>query len=838
MFIERLNYEPAFDTVHSVFSEAVRAYIQSAQTIARQDEFKVVHCVLKKFPKGQERDAVKQLSMYHPHNLVVFSDRDFSEFHFTNLRYIKQQKGNIEQRIRPFRRIVIGPNERLRTASERLAMLELQGNESALEMQVKCDKAFDVEAVSREFYRDFVYYYKEFRLVLMEQNELDQQTADIHTQTIFNRFFFLYFIQKMGYLNEDAKFLSNRFETIGAENYYQALVLPLFQKSSDITFRYEGLEHIPFLNGGLFEFGEQEKTLYIPNDAFGAIFEGLFEHYNFTIREDTEFEKEVAIDPEMMGTIFEQLILRLEREKFEDIPDPRRATGSFYTPKCIVAFMVKHSLLNDLVKECQNSFWQISRAQIKQLVFDLNPDGIPEEVLQAIRVRLLDLKVVDPAVGSGAYAVGILLKIVEIVETIDRVITPETVDICNYRYNLKRHIIENCIYGVDLQARAVNLANLRLWLSLIVDLRVEHIQDIPPLPNLDYHLLCGDSLISHIAGYSFDFRKIPLDAKGTKLLDRFKQLKTDYEEIPEKQEKDRLKQRIVDTKKQLCLWFLERLRSGMTEQSLLFEKPSKTARSKLEMLDEQIQNVENLTAPFNWGLDFFDILILRAGFDIVIANPPYGMKVTDSIRREFGVESKDSYGVFTVLGLRILRPGGTLCYVMSDTWQTIRSHKKLRNILLKETNAQYLIALPPDVFKATVNTSVYSFVKRELPCEQLDKDADNWILAADFSPLKLRRPNGQWDTSDLDTAFEMLIEEEHFGETKDGYTIESNREFAVFAYRQKLITRFSNYSFFIASPKLFRLMRDVGNIKNQVRSEDEISIYSIDFNGKELELIK
>lgn len=305
------------------------------------------------------------------------------------------------------------------------------------------------------------------------------------------------------------------------------------------------------------------------------------------------------------------------------------------------------------------------------------------------------------------------------------------------------------------------------------------------------------------------------------------------------------------------IWFLDKLRqkeerelAAIEAQPQLFEEDEFSRQKtfdlkapileKIEIINDQQKDVDKITAPFNWGLDFFEIIELRGGFDIVIANPPYGVKVDTTVRDEFGVQSKDSYGVFTVLGLRILRPGGTLCYIMSDTWQTIRSHKKLRNTLLKETDTQYLISVPPDVFAATVNTGVYSFMKRLAPREKYGRDADNWILAADFSPLKIRQENGQLDSGDLEAAFELLIEElDGLDETKDGYTITSGRDFAIFAYRQKLIPRFSNHSFFIASPKLFGLMRDVGNIKNQIEAaRGEIPIYSLDFNGKELELVK
>ncbi|MBU0711320.1 N-6 DNA methylase [bacterium] len=851
LFVERMNFSPSSGSVMSAISDKVREEVISADIIAEQNEFKVIHCSLNKLLKGTERPVIEQLSTYYQTNMVVFTDSDCSECHFTNLRPIKKGQDQFKLRLQPFRRFVIGPNERLRTAGDRLALLILDGDESAGKVQFKCDQAFDVEAVSRDFYKDFVEYYKGFRDLLMKENRLNQIDADEHTQTIFNRLFFLYFIQKKGYLNCDLLFIVNNLDHFGNGNYYHDFILPLFQKLAVPDYRHKDFEQVPFLNGGLFEFSDSEKNLKISNHAFETIINGLFEHYNFTVREDTEFEKEIAIDPEMMGTIFERLVLGLESKEFEDIPDPRRATGSYYTPKFIVAFMVKQSLLNDLATNLKD----IPRCHIRELIYKLSTKDLSNMQLTAIRQRLLDVKIVDPAVGSGAYPVGVLLKIVEIVEIIDRIIKPEKPESFNYRYDLKKEIIECCIYGVDFQERAVALSHLRLWLSLIVDLDAKDIVDVPPLPNLDFHILCGNSLVSKVAGYSYNVEKrIKTSQKELDLIDKFGKLKAKHSTLTTQAEKTKSKARMAAMKTDILIWFLNELveeqerriadiegqRGLFAENEVSRQKKldlTKPHRNKIEEIKTVLTNAGQLSEKFNWGLDFFDIIIQNGGFDIVVANPPYGVRVEDEIRKEFGVQSKDSYGVFTVLGLRILKPGGTLCYIMSDTWQTIRSHKNLRDILLKEVDAQYLISLPPDVFAATVNTGVYTFVKRIKPRLKIENEADNWLLAADFSPLKIHNGD-RWDSADLEAAFELLIERESCDETRDGYTIESNREFAIFAYRQKLIPRFSNHSFFIASPKLFGLMRDVGNQHLNISDTDKLPFYQIDFNGKELEFYK
>ena len=858
MFVEELNFSPASEDLNGFITQALRENVTSATVIAEHTDFKVITFKLKKLRKGYERRIVEQLSKHHGtrYNITIFVNTDEDEYHFTNLKFPKKEKRIIEEKIRPFRRLVVGRHERLRTAAERLEMIEVDEDDTPFDVQLKTDRAFDVEEVGRLFYKDFVSYYKGFRSVLKNKNRLKQDLADTYTQNIFNRLFFIYFIQKLNYLNRDPEFIIKSYRNIGKKNYYNEFIVPLFQKLAIPKYKHEAFNQVPFLNGGLFEFDKKEINLKVPNDALGVIIENLFEHYNFTIREDTEFEQEVAIDPEMMGTIFEQLILGLESKEFKDLPDPRRETGSYYTKKFIVAFMVKNAILNDLSYNLKD----IPRQDLKRIVFNLDCGNINTDHLNSIKKRLKEIKIIDPGVGSGAYPVGFLTKVVEIVETIDSKIASDELEKRNYRYNLKREIIEKCIYGVDIQERAVHLAQLRLWLSLIVDLRVETIDEIPPLPNLDFHIMCGDSLVSTIAGFTYDeIRKLDPKSKGSKLLNQFKELKSEFESIADLKDKEKTKAKIDSIKIELYEWLIDeqiqklqdRVSWHTAKMEFEFEgivegKESKSIKKEVEKLQERInklheikrQRRELIAKEFNWGLDFIEVE-LSGGFDIAIANPPYGVKVNDKVRNEFGLESKDSYGVFTVLGLRILKPHGTLCYIMSDTWQTIKTHKKLREILLAETNVQYLISLPSDVFKATVNTGVYTFIKRPIKRRKYDEDADNWILASDFSPLKIRQEGRQEDSSDLEAAFELIIEINNYDDTKDSYTVYSDKEYAIYLYRQKLIPKFSNLPFFIASPKLFKIMRDIGNIKNVLETtQGEVPRYSVEINAKEITLVK
>ena len=562
------------------------------------------------------------------------------------------------------------------------------------------------------------------------------------------------------------------------------------------------------------------------------------ERFNFTIREDTEFEEEVAIDPEMLGRIFEELILSLESAQFKDIPDPRRASGSYYTPRFVVSFMVKQALLNYLTTELP----QIPKDAFKSLVFDLSTEKLDEPAV--IKEKLIDLKIVDPGVGSGAFSVDILNKLVSLVEKLN-----EKLGVHEDRYNLRKKLIEDCIYGVDIQERAVHLARLRLWLSLIVDTEVEDIAAIPPLINLDFKIVKGDSLVSKICGFVFDFetqlagsaKKTPAQMALFGLRGKYNDLRLEYAEAVTVTEKEKLRKKIDKTKREIAIWHLESIRKkrekdlkGIGAQRTLVEKTGRELAQEDRQraaIDQELSNIGEKIKEirkgkeidaFYWDLNFFEVMGVKGGFDIVIANPPYGVAVDKAVSEaEFGLGSKDSYGVFAALGVNILKPCGTLCYIMSDTWQTIRTHYKLRKKLFEEIEAQYLISVPMRTFTATVNTGIYLFKK-----STVDSEKANWVIAADFHGLDIK--NG-----DLENAFEELIKNEPDETYVDGYTVISDREKAIYVYRQKIIKKFSNLSFFIASPKMFALMDDTTNV-----TPGNPPVMKVDFNGKEIELVK
>jgi len=392
LFIGKLNYDFIDKDAFIKFPQNIKNNVISTKIIAEKDDFKILFCKINTLLRGIELPVVKNISKYHPANIIIFTDKEGSEAHFINTKYVGKEQ---DKKIKGFRRITVGKTDRLRTAAERLSKIYAEDSVSTLALMAKCEEAFDVEAVSGEFYKKFVEKYKLLRKIIQKTNNLTFKIADDLTQEITNRLLFLYFIQKRGWLNSDYKFLYNSFESNRGE-YYKDFLVPLFKKLSNKDFSAQGFENIPFLNGGLFEIQDNEEEISIPNKSFKDIFEDLLERFNFTVREDTEFEEEVAIDPEMLGRIFEQLILSAEAAKYKDIPDPRRSTGSYYTPRFIVSFMVKQSLLNYLTNELQ----EIPKDRLRKFIFNTDEININEiDNTEVIKEKLFNLRVVDQFKG-------------------------------------------------------------------------------------------------------------------------------------------------------------------------------------------------------------------------------------------------------------------------------------------------------------------------------------------------------------------------------------------------------------------------------------------------------
>ena len=462
------------------------------------------------------RNLVKPMLRYQfDAALVIFDSGD----HW-RLSFISDIKGDATSPKRYT--YVFGNNELLyKTPIERFLLLQKKG---ATYEGLK--SAFSVEALSDEFfnkyreqYADFVQYVTGKRFVkvngkweeksfgephaqLMGAFDYDDKKVRDYIKKMMGRITFLHFLQRKGWMCGDLNYMQNLFnKSQYQDNYLDAVLEPLFfgilnTKPEQRGKVFDGYhwdrtllnewKDIPYLNGGLFERdNDDEPDSVFPADYFKGLFQ-FFSEYNFTIDENDPNDAEVGVDPEMLGKIFENLL--------EDNKDK----GAFYTPKEIVRFMCQESLIAYL-----NTNTSIAGDKIRKFVL-LPEEGvvdIPDNKKDKLLTALENVKICDPAIGSGAFPMGLLNELLHCRE----VLSGEHYD----RAEIKKSIIKNNIYGVDIEKGAVDIARLRFWLSIVVD------EETPsPLPNLDYKIMQGNSLLESFMGV--DLSKLTYEKESEK----------------------------------------------------------------------------------------------------------------------------------------------------------------------------------------------------------------------------------------------------------------------------------------------------------------------------------
>lgn len=631
--------------------------------------------------------------------LVAFYNEDRNDWRFSFVKLdtalIQDDKGKIKivNNFTPAKRFsfLVGEFEPNHTAQSRLVSL-LEKDYPTLD---EIEEAFNVEKVSKEFFEN----YKELFLQLTEdlknirENEPSQRiNAEFTLKSISDADFckkllgqlvFLYFIQKKGWLGVvrdkkwgegDKQFLRHTFERAINEgkNFFNDYLEPLFYNAlangeRDDNWFGELDCKIPFLNGGLFEryhdydwvntdivfdntiFSNNKKT---KNGDIGTGILDVFDRYNFTVKEDEPLEKEVAVDPEMLGKVFENLL---------EVQD-RKSKGAFYTPREIVHYMCQESLINYLCTELgvneDNNNITDSTSLIKQDIEDfihhsdkisqleniatdkenenskykhIFSDAIKNNA-KAIDKALEDIKICDPAIGSGAFPVGMLNEIVRArIALVESKFLDKGKKKTTYEY--KRQAIQNSIYGVDIESGAVEIAKLRLWLSLVVD--EEDIENIKALPNLDYKIVCGNSLLG-----------VERNLFNDTLFRQLEELKPQFFNETKKSEKRRLKKQIDAIIKELT-------KDG----------------------------------TFDFEIYFSEVFHEKGGFDIVIANPPYvgekGHKeLFEPIKKyslkEFYLGKMDLFYFFFHLALNILKSNGCCAFITTNYYITALGARKLR----------------------------------------------------------------------------------------------------------------------------------------------------------------
>ncbi len=497
--------------------------------------FKIIYARLNsdKLLLGLERPVVSTLLRNHPYALFVVSNSAQQQWHFINVRADK----DLEKR-RLFRRITIGKDERLRTAAERLEMLDLAGltDLSPLSIQQRHDDAFDVEAVTRLFFDEYRGVFQMLWDDLRRQSK-DRSWGHDYALQFLNRSMFLYFIQRKGWLGNDREFLRSFWQSYNAakapkdsfvEKWLNVLFFQAFNNKLTSVPRHfpeevrDALTFAPYLNGGLFTENELDRKCEavgatITDERFAEVFTFL-ERYNFTIAEDSPLDQEVAVDPEMIGKVYESLV------NVSEEADERGDAGIFYTPRTEIDLMCRLAVVDHLANHLEadnppspacgrgaGGEGGLRPGTMKnllyQLVFSLEPEekvAADKEVAAAglwprLGELLRDITALDPACGSGSFLVGML----HVLDDLQRRAN-EQLGIDESAYDRKRRIIGQSIYGVDVMDWACHVAELRLWLSRIVHADFTrqqlHQRRDPLLPHFSFKIRCGDSLVQEIGG--------------------------------------------------------------------------------------------------------------------------------------------------------------------------------------------------------------------------------------------------------------------------------------------------------------------------------------------------
>ncbi len=596
-----------------------------------------------------------------------------------------------------------------RTTIERLSELAftldelVMGEPPVTKVIDKLNTAFDVEAVNEDFFEQYeACFHREVKPAVKKALDGDDESAHQFTQLLFNRLMFCWFLQKKGWLNGDPYYLLNLLRR--AHNYkppknfyhdylsflfFEVLANPEEQRRKRQPSDPHIVMEAPFLNGGLFERTELDERIEslptfrrLPNSIFKSILEDLFARYNFTVEESTSLDIQVALDPELLGTIFERLVTG------------RHETGSYYTPKPVVEFMCRQALKHYLAQETD-----LPETILEDLVENHSVENLSPAQANDI-IRALDtIKVCDPACGSGAYLVTMLHELVAIY----RALYSEKLNDPQKDYDLKLRIIERNLYGVDIDPFAVHIARLRLWLTLIVDSEETDWRRVKPLPNLDFKIEIGDSLTAPNPQAMPDlFRSVLIQHA-----DRLAQLKGRYLRAYG-EEKRRLERQIKDEESQLR----DALRDSPAPQGAL-----------------------------DWRIAFAEVFAEKQGFDIVLANPPYVRqelipeaykRFLSSLSPDQGLQDpkqlllslypdaaegrSDLYVYFYARALQLLRPSGIHVFICSNSWLDVAYGGKLQKYLLENAHilAIYESALERQFTSAAINT-IISFLRKGRP---------------------------------------------------------------------------------------------------------------------------
>jgi hypothetical protein len=575
--------------------------------------------------------------------------------------------------------------------------------------------ALELQEVNKKFYNGVADHFiglfnflKSNAPIGVSKENIDSESK-LFSSRLLGRLLFLWFLRKKEIISKSQGYFSTEGET-SSEYYERKLKLlffgilnkPISERDSDDTIT-------PYLNGGLFEPHKNDwadKKVTFPKDWFDSLFDH-FGKFNFTTDESSPEYEQIAIDPEMLGRVFENLLASIVPETSK-AANERNNKGAFYTPREIVSYMNKEALKSYLKTNIQNP----KDDQGIDRIIDMNDADFVEQKSSGkleiwgnrtdeVRVKLIDalndLKILDPACGSGAYPIGLMQLLVRTYDRLSAIYDdsikkhrPLKLNEANDVYKTKLFIIKSNLYGIDIEPMAIEIARLRSWLSLIIDDK----GSIEPLPNLDFNFVCANSLI-------------PLDEKAYQI--------SIFDNLEHEEKLRKLRDTYFDTHEPL-------------EKIDLRNEFAKTYNMELRE-DEGYKRIQQLKSwnPFESDkpASFFDskTMFNIDGFDLVIGNPPYihfedireaSLNIYKPLNYKTYEARGDIYTLFYEMGLMNLKEYGHLCYITSNKWMRAGYGQSLRDYLVKESNPKLLIDLGSGVFEsATVDTNILLLQKTD-----------------------------------------------------------------------------------------------------------------------------
>ncbi|MBO6217877.1 MAG: N-6 DNA methylase, partial [Prevotella sp.] len=623
---------------------------------------------------------------------------------------------------------LLGEGHRSRTAIQQFEKLK------ASDLNLKdLTKAFSVDAVSDMFFDDYKKQYEDIiqyvtgkRMVKKGNKweeeikndpceEIMQEFAQFpnpekavrdYVKKLMGRLVFLQFLQKKGWLgvpvgaewgSGDREFIQNLFANCQDKDHFIDNVLEVLfndlntERKDDNSqlsiFNYQ--LKVPYLNGGLFERDATDETEFpLPAKYMQSLLD-FFASYNFTIDENDPDDAEVGVDPEMLGRIFENLL--------EDNKDK----GAFYTPKEIVTYMCRESLIAYLQTDIED---EATKEAIRQFVtaHDINALGTNDKFREQVDEALKNVKICDPAIGSGAFPMGLLKELYQCRTALEGISQHQAAEI-------KKHIIQQNIYGVDIEKGAVDIARLRFWLSLIVD------EETPQaLPNLDFKIMQGNSLLEQYKGVDLsnitELKQDKVGAYQTTMFD------------------DMLDVLRLDLRKKLDEYYncTDHKRKAILKQDII--------NNVKQQLKEQSINVDfgDLDLSGNnqfmlWHTWFYDVFS-QGGFDIVIGNPPYvtykgkqKVEVDDDVLKQMIANYKsaeykiNSYALFVEHAINILKMKGVQAYIIPSTILQNEYLKNVRKLLVAENHLVNIVSFGNRVFDAVTDSIICVCRKGKYP---------------------------------------------------------------------------------------------------------------------------